>query len=94
MKFASVIILLFLIINLSCKKAESSKDSSVIKAVSDQPLVKGHYGNSWIEINTSVLENNIDLLQKSLDGRTKICAIIKANAYGHGVDLVMQHLHG
>ncbi len=48
--------------------------------------------NAWIEIDVSTLGRNIDTLKAMLDANTKICAIIKADAYGNSVDLVMPTL--
>ncbi|MGB3837793.1 alanine racemase [Rhodanobacter sp. UC4437_H4] len=45
--------------------------------------------NAWIEIDTQVFENNLRLVEAALVGKPKICAIMKADAYGVGIDLVM-----
>ena len=45
--------------------------------------------NSWIEIDPEVFENNLRLVQAALVGDPRICAIMKADAYGVGIDLVM-----
>ncbi len=39
----------------------------------------------WIEIKRSALLNNVELLKKFTPGKTLFCAVVKANAYGHGV---------
>ena len=39
---------------------------------------------SWAEINLDNIEYNYSLIRKRLDGKTKICCIIKADGYGHG----------
>ena len=41
--------------------------------------------NAWLEIDTQAFSNNIQLLKQDLKGDTKICAIIKADAYGNGI---------
>ncbi|ELR67110.1 Alanine racemase [Photobacterium marinum] len=41
--------------------------------------------NAWLEIDTQAFSDNIQLLQKDLKGNTKICAIMKADAYGNGI---------
>lgn len=45
--------------------------------------------NAWLEIDTRAFEHNIATLQKLLDGRSRICAVMKADAYGNGIDLLM-----
>jgi alanine racemase len=45
--------------------------------------------NAWIEIDPAVFESNLRLVQAALVGDPKVCAIMKADAYGIGIDLVM-----
>ncbi len=40
---------------------------------------------AWIEINLDNLKHNIDEIKKVIHGSTKIMAVVKANAYGHGM---------
>ena len=39
---------------------------------------------TWAEINLENLEYNLCQIKKSLNSETKICGVVKANAYGHG----------
>ncbi|MGE4554518.1 MAG: alanine racemase [Candidatus Paceibacterota bacterium] len=39
---------------------------------------------TWLEINLSNLEHNLKVLKRIVHPRTKIIAVIKADAYGHG----------
>ena len=39
---------------------------------------------TWAEINLENLEYNICQIKKHLNPETKICGVVKANAYGHG----------
>lgn len=39
---------------------------------------------TWAEINLENLENNLNIIKNKLNKCTKICAVIKADAYGHG----------
>ena len=41
------------------------------------------YSRAWIEIDHDAIGHNLDQVHK-LVGKTKIMAIVKANAYGHG----------
>lgn len=45
--------------------------------------------NAWVEINKAAFERNIRTLQAALGNHSKICAILKADAYGHGIGLLM-----
>lgn len=40
---------------------------------------------AWIEVNLENLENNINEIKKIIDDKCKIMAVVKANAYGHGM---------
>ncbi|MEZ0199096.1 alanine racemase, partial [Pseudomonas qingdaonensis] len=45
--------------------------------------------NAWVEVSASALQHNIRTLQAELAGKSKLCAVLKADAYGHGIGLVM-----
>ncbi len=47
---------------------------------------------SWIEINSTALEHNINALKGLLSPEARFCAIIKANAYGHDLKTVAKLL--
>lgn len=47
---------------------------------------------AWIEINLDNLENNIKQIKNIISNTTKIMAVIKANAYGHGIVEVAKKL--
>jgi len=44
--------------------------------------------NSWAEIDSKAFEQNIQSLLPKI-GATSLCLVIKANAYGHGLDLLL-----
>ena len=39
---------------------------------------------TWAEIDLDRAKNNFDAIRKRMSGKTKLAAVIKANAYGHG----------
>lgn len=41
---------------------------------------------TWAEIDADALLHNFDIIKQTAN--TKVCAVVKANAYGHGVDIV------
>ncbi|AGB42486.1 alanine racemase [Halobacteroides halobius DSM 5150] len=50
---------------------------------------------SWVEVNLDAIQYNIQQVDKRLDSNTKIMAIVKANAYGHGaVEVAKEVLNG
>lgn len=48
---------------------------------------------AWIELNLDNLEYNVAQIQKQIPKNTKIMAVVKANAYGHGVVLIAKKLN-
>ncbi len=45
--------------------------------------------NSLITLNENAVENNIAFLRKKLGDKVKISAVVKANAYGHGIEQIV-----
>jgi len=45
--------------------------------------------NSQITLNENAVENNIAFLKKKLGDKVKISAVVKANAYGHGIEQIV-----
>lgn len=61
----------------------------ILQAHQDYSYVNHAKANAWLEIDVKAFENNIMRLQHNLSDSTKICAIMKADAYGNGIDLLM-----
>lgn len=51
-----------------------------------QSLPRG--ATSWLEIDLGAIESNVRAFRERLPEHTAIAAIVKGNAYGHGVELV------
>ena len=47
---------------------------------------------AYCEINLDALENNLDYFRKRLSAKTKIAAVIKSDAYGHGASRIASRL--
>jgi alanine racemase len=45
--------------------------------------------NSTITLNESSVQNNINFLKKKLGGKVRLSAVVKANAYGHGIKKIV-----
>ena len=44
------------------------------------------------EISLAALDHNLSLLRRRIGPRAKLCAVVKADAYGHGLALLMESL--
>lgn len=42
------------------------------------------YYRVWAEVDTDAIKKNVLAIKEGLDTKTKICAVVKADAYGHG----------
>lgn len=52
----------------------------------------GFLRRTWAEINLDNLTNNFNVIRSNLRADTKVLAVVKANAYGHGDKQVAKHL--
>lgn len=43
-----------------------------------------YFRRTWAEINLDKIEHNYKIIRKQLSDKTKMCCVIKADAYGHG----------
>ncbi|WP_078410551.1 alanine racemase [Priestia abyssalis] len=46
---------------------------------------------TWIEVNLDAIENNLRAIRRHIPKKSKIMAVVKANAYGHGSVEVARH---
>ncbi|WP_408070755.1 alanine racemase [Butyrivibrio sp. JL13D10] len=44
-----------------------------------------YHKEAWAEINTDAIRNNLKTISKKLGDKVGICAVLKADAYGHGI---------
>ncbi|HEY6610658.1 MAG TPA: alanine racemase [Pseudomonas sp.] len=58
-------------------------------SAADAASATAQSANAWIEIDKVAFESNIAALKKHVGAKTQICAVMKADAYGHGMDLLM-----
>src|SRR4030042_1210740 len=57
------------------------------------PILKSdNYYRTWVEISDSVLRNNIKVLKVVAKPKAKLICVVKANAYGHGLNEIMSIL--
>ena len=43
------------------------------------------YTNSWVEISKANLKHNLRQVRKRIGSKVKLMAVVKSNAYGHGL---------
>lgn len=56
----------------------------------DKPnIVTKQNANSWLEIDAKAYGKNLETMRQHLNGKAQICAILKADAYGFGIDNLM-----
>ncbi|MCM2320826.1 MAG: alanine racemase [Pseudomonas sp.] len=58
-------------------------------SATDAASPQAQSANAWIEIDKAAFEHNIAALKQHVGAKTQICAVMKADAYGHGIDLLM-----
>lgn len=56
------------------------------------PEKRKKYYRCYAEINLDAVSHNLAEIKKNLDGNTKILAVVKADAYGHGSVAVSKHI--
>lgn len=45
---------------------------------------------TWVEIDAQAYKNNINAIRSLLQPEVTFCAVVKANAYGHGLEQIVQ----
>lgn len=53
------------------------------------PTQTAQNAHAWLEISESTFEHNLAEMKKLVGPNTQICAVMKADAYGHGISLLM-----
>ena len=43
----------------------------------------------WVEIDLDAIEHNLDVVVQRFGATTEVCAVVKADAYGHGIEHVL-----
>jgi alanine racemase len=44
---------------------------------------------SWVEIDVAAIAHNLDVVRAGLGGTARLCGVVKADAYGHGITAVL-----
>ncbi len=48
---------------------------------------------AWAEISLDALTHNINVIRRQLADSTQLCAVVKADAYGHGEEFICRRLY-
>lgn len=49
---------------------------------------------TWAEVDLDALRHNLAVIRAAVNPKTKICCVVKADAYGHGASFVSRELQG
>lgn len=80
---------LAILTSLAITTASMTHAAPLLQTHGDYSHANHHKANAYLEIDVKAFEDNITRLQNTLKDDTKICAIMKADAYGNGIDLLM-----
>ncbi|WP_237047440.1 alanine racemase [Moraxella bovoculi] len=69
--------------------ASTAHSAPILQVNGDYSITQHNHANAWVEIDVKAFEDNITRLQQQLGNKSQICAIMKADAYGNGIDLLM-----
>ena len=47
--------------------------------------------NAWTELDCEILKQNLEGMREAIAGRSECILVVKANAYGHGMEAVARH---
>ncbi len=50
------------------------------------------YGRAWLELDSTALRRNVEALRRRLPASCKLMPAVKADAYGHGLELIAREL--
>ena len=68
----------------------STNDNFVQQPQQDYHLSAMNQGRAWVQVDLNALADNVQQLKKILAPQTKLMAVVKADAYGHGAIAVAQ----
>lgn len=49
---------------------------------------------AWAEVALDALSHNVEEIRRQLSAETEYCAVVKADAYGHGEEFICKRLYG
>jgi alanine racemase len=70
-------------------KAQTYQSKSGARAEVRREVEIPASAHAWLEIDRNAFESNVRALQRLLGSDTKLCAVMKADAYGHGIELLI-----
>ena len=76
--------------NINSIKTNMTGVSHKTNSQGKQSDADNHIRSAWIEIDLSALKHNIAAIKSRLSSGSKLMAVVKANAYGHGAVQISQ----
>lgn len=73
---------------LNCQ-VHSGQPSSQALASPEAGSTQALSSNAWLEIDRKAFEHNLRTVKGMIGDKTQLCAIMKADAYGHGIELLV-----
>ena len=71
----------------------AGKDTLAAPPLAPQPRYRdgnpASRSNAWLEVDSRGFASNIEELRRLVGDLAKVCVVVKADAYGHGLDLLM-----
>lgn len=55
-----------------------------------QPAVTSIRRDAWVEVDLNAIESNLQIIRSWLDPATKLMAVVKSDAYGHGAAMIAE----
>lgn len=76
----------FLTLSVAMALPSFTISSAPLSLSTQQPSIQGiQQSNSWLEIDLGQFKQNIEQFKNHINAGTKICAVMKADAYGNGI---------
>lgn len=81
--------------SLSPEKPVPEKTNTICGKAQDREnkTIRPGTERAWIEINTDALEHNVRFLQSCLPDKCRLMPAVKADAYGHGAEIIAKALN-
>jgi len=72
---------------------QSDRPSTVARADGPAHAIRANNAaNAWLEIDATAFEKNLRTVQVLVGDQVQVCAVLKADAYGHGIALLTPSL--
>lgn len=77
----------FLILLVFCSCSTSQRNAQVVETKTEAEAPDD--ANAWVEVDTLQFSRNLDYLRHIMGPKVKICVVMKGDAYGNGISVLM-----